>query len=173
MKTRFLRHCLYAVVAGRLLPNIQSCERLRARLARRLLGAEIGLGVMLNAHADFGADARAITIGEGSYINRRCTFSVDGGAPITLGRNVQLGPETMLWTGSHHIGPPAARGGPLLARPITIGDGCRLGARVTVLGGVEIGAGCVIAAGALVSKDVPPNELWGGVPARFIRKLEE
>ena len=79
----------------------------------------------------------------------------------------------MLWTGTHEVGPAVQLCGPGLTQPIKIGDGCWLGARVTVLGGVEIGAGCVIAAGALVNKDVPPNELWSGVPARFIRKLEE
>ncbi len=79
----------------------------------------------------------------------------------------------MLWTGSHHVGSSAQRCGPGLTRPIRIGDGCWLGARVTVLGGVEIGAGSVVAAGALVNRSIPPNELWGGVPARLIRRLDQ
>lgn len=171
MEIRFLRHCLYSALGDRLLPNVHVCEPVRARLVRRLLGASVGPGVTLNAHLDFGNDARLITIGAGSHLQRRGTLLADWGAAITIGRDVFIGAEAMLWTGTHEIGPPAKRCGPGLAHPIVIGDGCWLGARVTVLGGVEIGAGSVIAAGALVNKSVPPNELWGGVPARFIRAL--
>ncbi len=171
MTKRFLRHCLYSALADRLMPNVLICEPIRARLVRRLLGADVGPGVTLNAHLDFGNDARLITIGAGSHIQRRGTLLADWGEPITVGRDVFIGAEAMLWTGTHDIGPPERRCGRGFARPIVIGDGCWLGARVTVLGGVEIGAGSVIAAGALVNKSVPANELWGGVPARLIRAL--
>ena len=112
-----------------------------------------------------------MTVG-GCYINRRCTLFVGRGGAITRGHNVRLELEVMLWSRTHEIGPGERRCGEGVVRPITIGS-CWLGARATVLGGVEIGTGSVIAAGALVNKDVPPNELWGGVPARLIRKLEE
>ncbi len=173
MSPRFLRHCLYSALANRLMPNTLVCEPARARLVRRLLGVNVGPGVTLNAHLDFGNDARLITIGAGSHMQRRGTLLADWGQPITIGRDVWIGAEAMLWTGTHEIGPAARRCGPGLALPITICDGCWLGARVTVLGGVEIGAGCVIAAGALVNKSVPPNELWGGVPAKLIRRLDK
>ena len=155
------------------MPNLSFLEGPRACLARALLQAKIGLGVTLNPYIDFGHEARFITLGAGSHLQRRCTLYAIWGDPIEIGTNVYIGAETMLWTGTHEVGPAVQRCGPGLTRPIKIGDGCWLGARVTVLGGVEIGAGCVIAAGALVNKDVPPNELWGGVPARLIRKLEE
>ncbi len=173
MTLRFVRHCLYSILGDRLLPNIETFQRPRARMARALLGAEIGAGVTLNAHIDFGNDARAVTIGENSHLQRRCTLYADWGEPIHIGRNVWIGAETMLWTGSHHVGSAAQRCGTGLTRPIRIGDGCWLGARVTVLGGVETGAGSVVAAGALVNRSIPPNELWGGVPARLIRRLDQ
>ena len=153
------------------MPNVLVFEPVRARLVRWLLNASVGPGVTLCAHLDFGHDAHLIAIGAGSHIQRRGTLLADWGEPITVGQDVFIGAETMLWTGTHDIGPPERRCGRGFARPIVIGDGCWLGARVTVLGGVEIGAGCVIAAGALVNKNVPPNELWGGVPAKFIRAL--
>ena len=54
---------------------------------------------------------------------------------------------------------------------MTIGDGCWLGARAVVLPGVRIGAGSIVAAGALVTRDVPPNSLVAGVPAKLVRDL--
>lgn len=169
---RYARHALYALLADRLMPGLRSLEGPRAQLARALLQADIGPGVTFNPHIDFGHEARFITVGARSHLQRRCTLYAVWGDPIEIGSDVYVGAETMLWTGTHHVGPAAKRCGPGLTRPIRIGDGCWLGARVTVLGGVEIGAGCVIAAGALVNKSVPPNELWGGVPAKLIRKLE-
>ena len=169
---RLVRHSAYSVLADRLMPNLRFLEAPRASLARVLLQAKIGPGVTLNPHIDFGQEARFISVGDGSHLQRRCTLYAIWGEPIEIGRDVFIGAETMLWTGTHEIGPHAQRCGAGLTRPIRIGDGCWLGARVTVLGGVEIGAGSVIAAGALVSKSVPPDELWGGVPARCIRRLD-
>ena len=57
------------------------------------------------------------------------------------------------------------------AKPITIGNGCWIGANATILGGVTIGDGAVVAAGAVVTKDVEPHTLVGGVPAKFIKKI--
>lgn len=110
-------------------------------------------------------------LGDGCYINRRCTFYADQGSVIELGRNVGLGPEVMLWTGTHQIGTPAQRCGTGRAGPIVIGEGSWLGARVTVLAGVTVGAGCVVGAAALVNKDMPPDSLIAGVPAKVLRPL--
>ena len=91
--------------------------------------------------------------------------------PIIIGNRAQIAYHVTLITGDHHIGPPASRAGVMNARPITIGEGAWIGARVVVLPGVTIGAGAVVAAGAIVTKDVAPNTLVAGVPARFLRKL--
>ena len=105
MNTRFLRHCLYSALADRLMPNILVCEPARARLVRSLLGADVGPGVTFNAHLDFGNEARLITIGAGSHMQRRCTLYAVWSDPIEIGENVYVGAETMLWTGPHEIGP--------------------------------------------------------------------
>lgn len=65
-----------------------------------------------------------------------------------------------------------AASGTSFARPITIESDCWIGARATILDGVRIGAGSTIAAGAVVTHDVKPRCLYGGVPARFIRALD-
>lgn len=171
MKLQFLRMSFYALVADRLLPDVSFCERLRAEFARAVLGAKIGRGVRLRANVDFGNDPSGITLGDGCYINRRCTFFADWGCAITLGENVWLGPEVMLWTGTHEIGPPARRCGAAAMRPIVIEGGCWLGARATVLAGVTLGAGSVVGAAALVTRDVLPNCLVAGVPAKVLRAL--
>ena len=161
----------YALVANRLLPDVSFCERPRAEFARAVLGAKIGRGVRLRANLDFGNDPTGITIGDGCYINRRCTFFADWGCTITLGENVWLGPEVMLWTGTHEVGQSTQRCGKATMRPINIGDGCWLGARATVLAGVTIGAGSVIGASALVARDVASNVVSAGVPAKILRAL--
>lgn len=173
MRLQFLRMSLYAMLADRLMPDVSFCERPRAEMARAILGAKIGRGVHLRANVDFGNDPSGITIGDGCYINRRCTFFADWGCTITLGCNVWLGPEVMLWTGTHEVGPSAQRCGDGLMQPITIGDGCWLGARATVLAGVTVGSGGIVGAAALVNKDVPPNSVAAGVPARVLRRIPE
>ncbi|WP_237237353.1 DapH/DapD/GlmU-related protein [Rothia nasimurium] len=112
------------------------------------------------------------SIGDGSFVNQGSYF--DSSAPITIGREVGIGPRCTFLTGSHHIGPSEARiqGGGNHA-PIVIEDGCWIGGNVTVLPGVVIGRGCVIAAGAVVTRDCEPNGLYAGVPARRIRDLSE
>jgi len=76
-------------------------------------------------------------------------------------------------TVDHEIGPPDERCGTEVAAPVEIGDGCWLGSHVTILPGVRVGEGAIVAAGSLVTRDVAPNMLVGGVPARVLRNLEE
>jgi acetyltransferase-like isoleucine patch superfamily enzyme len=108
-----------------------------------------------------------VTIGNGCLINR------DGylRSNTTLGNNVMVGPFTRFVTDSHEVGPSAKRGGANKWPPITVGDGTWIGASVTILGGVNIGKGCIIAAGAVVTSDIPDDCLAGGVPAKVIKPL--
>jgi maltose O-acetyltransferase len=73
--------------------------------------------------------------------------------------------------GSHQIGLNKRRAGDGVARSIRIGDGCWIGANVTIIDGVEISDGCVIAAGSLVNSNIPSNVLVAGIPAIIKRKL--
>ncbi|MGB5061580.1 MAG: acyltransferase [Candidatus Promineifilaceae bacterium] len=147
-------------------------SRLRVALLR-LLGFHIGLGASmwgLPKLIGSGKLHQKLTIGHHSLFNIDCF--IDLAAPIAIGSQVVLGPQVTLITGAHEIGDASCRLGLLVPQPIVIGDGAWLGARCTILPGVTIGAGAVVAAGAVVTKDVPPNTLVGGVPAKVMRLLD-
>lgn len=107
----------------------------------------------------------AVSIGAGSYLNREATF--EGRGQITVGTRVAIGPGVMILTSTHDIGPSEWRAGSGVPKylPVSIGDGSWIGARATILPGVTIGRGCVIAAGSVVRKDCPDDTIWAGVPA--------
>lgn len=112
---------------------------------------------------------RDIWIGEGSFVNYRCFF--DGSAPIRIGRNCGIGMEVLFCTSGHDIAGPAERAGHVHPKPITVGDGCWVGARSVLLPGVTVGDGCIVAAGAVVIGECMPNGLYAGVPARRVKEL--
>ena len=96
---------------------------------------------------------------------------------IRVGRNVMIGGNTKIYDTDFHSLDYKKRLSPktdiAVNRPISIEDGAFVGAHVIILKGVIIGEKSIIAAGSIVTKSVPAGELWGGVPAEFIRKLEE
>ena len=110
-----------------------------------------------------------LTIGEGCRIYE--PMSIDCAERVTIGDRVTLGPGVSLLTAEHDTSDPSHRAGALLRAPITIGDGAWLCFGSTVLPGMTIGPGAVVAARALVTKDVPANALVAGTPARVIRIL--
>lgn len=114
---------------------------------------------------------RMVTLGNGVFINAGCML--DDSAPITLARNVYLASHVRIITGSHKIGGATCRAGKHHQLPVEIGLGSWIGCAVTILPGVSIAHGCVIAAGSVVTKSTEPNGLYGGVPARRIRTLTE
>lgn len=108
-------------------------------------------------------------IGQGTFVNYGCMFNTT--APITLGQNCDIGMNVLFVTSSHELGPAERRAGAATADPIEIGDGTWIGANAVILPGVTVGAGCVIAAGAVVVRDCDANGLYAGVPARKVRSL--
>lgn len=92
-------------------------------------------------------------------------------APITIGRDCQIGPNVQLLTPTHPVEPEPRRDKLEAAKPITIGDNVWLGGGAIVLAGVTIGDNSVIGAGAVVTKDVPANVVAVGNPARVIRSI--
>lgn len=114
-----------------------------------------------------------VYIGDDSFINRGCEFHIGASdtAKIKIGKNCFLGMNVSLICVSHEIGTSTKRAADNFYQDVTIGDGCWIGANSTILPGVTIGNGTIIAAGSLVCKDVIPNTLSGGVPARLIRYL--
>ncbi|ONH28974.1 acyltransferase [Pseudofrankia asymbiotica] len=138
---------------------------LRARLLRatgmRVEAAAISPGCW------FGG--RNVSIGPRTYVNRGCFF--DTLADVAIGADCHLGMQVLLCTSTHEPGDGPSRAGAVTGRPIVIGDGCWVGARVTVMPGVTIKDGCVIAAGAVVTGDCEPDGLYAGIPARRVRDL--
>ena len=110
-----------------------------------------------------------ITIGEGVFINYNCTF-LDGGQ-ITIGDHTLIGPNCQLYTPQHPMDYLPRRRGDEIEHPITIGRDCWLGGGVIVCPGVRIGDRTVVAAGSVVTRDLPPDVLAAGNPARVKRRL--
>lgn len=110
-----------------------------------------------------------ITIGRGVFINAGCKFQDQGG--ITIGDGALIGHNVVLATLNHD--PSPARRSTMHPAAIVIGNRVWIGAGATVLPGVTIGDGAIVAAGAVVTKDVPANTVVGGVPARFMKTIEE
>ncbi|MGN6692938.1 MAG: sugar O-acetyltransferase [Aquihabitans sp.] len=118
----------------------------------------------------FFADCgRRIRIGTHVFVNQNATFY--SLAPITIGDEVMIGPNVSLITSGHPVA-PSQRHAALVGQPITIERDVWIGAGATVIGGVTVGARSVVAAGSVVTKDVPPDSLVGGNPASLIRSIE-
>jgi len=115
-------------------------------------------------YTDFGEN---INIGKNVFVNHACTFMDRGG--ITLEDNVLIGPKVNLITTNHPLNPSERRA--TISHPIVIRKNAWIGAAATILPGVTIGENSVVAAGAVVSKDVPPNTIVGGVPAKIIKTI--
>jgi maltose O-acetyltransferase len=98
---------------------------------------------------------------------------VDLGAPVRIGNGVRIGHDVSILTISHAIGVPGLRAGTSYFREIAVEDGVWIASRAVILPGVTIGAGSVVAAGAVVTRDVPKHSLVGGVPARILRALTQ
>lgn len=117
-------------------------------------------------YADFGKN---ITIGKDVFINSGCHFQDQGG--ITIGDGALIGHNVVLATVNHDLDPKNNRRNHYA--PITIGDHVWIGSNATILPGVTIGQWSVVAAGAVVTKDVPPYCVVGGVPARILKTVEK
>lgn len=136
---------------------------------RDLLGTlSEGLTVLAPVYFDYGKNTR---LGKGTFVNHNCYFM--DGAPITIGQNVFIGPSCGFYTATHPLTYIERNKGLEKALPITVGDNCWFGANVSVMPGVTIGSGCVIAAGSVVTKDLPANSLAAGVPASVKKQIEQ
>jgi maltose O-acetyltransferase len=139
--------------------------------ARPLLDELIGT-IAADAHirpplfVDYGT---YITVGSGTFVNYGLT-ALDV-APITIGNDVQIGPNVQLLTPTHPIDPDLRRNKLEAAMPIVIGDNVWLGGGVVVLPGVTIGENSVVGAGSVVTRDVAANSVAVGNPARVIRSI--
>jgi len=135
--------------------------RLRHWYYRRVMGYPIGRDSSL--HMGLFVTGRNIEIGNNVVINRR--VYLDGRIGIKIGNNISISPEVYILSMEHDPNDPmfATRGG-----VVVIDDNVWIGARAMILPNVHVGEGAVVAAGAVVTKDVDPYQIVGGVPARLI-----
>lgn len=150
----------------------------KQRAMERLIPSAKGksLGIFSPFYCEYGVN---IHVGKDCFVNYHCTF-LDV-APITLGDGVLIGANVTLATPNHPFLAeerlpaeyPDGHHNLEFASPITIKDGCWICSSVTICGGVTIGENSIIAAGAVVNRDIPPNSIAAGIPAKVIRKIDE
>jgi maltose O-acetyltransferase len=112
------------------------------------------------------ADGARLAIGD--YVALNCGMSMDVWHDVRIGNKVMIAPNATIVDDNRHELEPGA---PLTSGPIIIGDNVWIAGNVTILSGVTIGEGSVIAAHSVVTRDIPPNSLAGGSPARVIKSL--
>ena len=135
-----------------------------------------GKGVYLRPMTSDFKGLENLSIGSGTSIPKGSTFYCTG-AELIIGKKVIFGPRPTIITGDHRIDiigkhiidVTTDEKLPSNDAPVVIGDGCWIGANVTILKGVTIGRGSVVAAGAVVTNSCEPYSIIGGVPAKFIR----
>lgn len=140
--------------------------RYRWKLLRKLGWIEIEESHIRDGCLFIGYDLK---ISRGCYFNRQ--VFIDAGTRVEIGSHVQFGPRSCIVTSTHDIGAPSMRGGTPMNKPVTIDDGCWIGAGAMILPGVHVAEGCIIAAGAVVTKSTEANGLYAGVPARRVKDL--
>ena len=140
-------------------------EQVRCLLSE-LFGREVpqSLKVFPPLYADFGKN---IAVGENVFINACCHFQDHGG--VTIGDGCQIGHNVVFATLNHGLSP--AERTHTYPAPIVLGRNVWVGSNATILQGVTIGDNAVVAAGAVVTKDVAVNTVVGGVPAKFIKSI--
>jgi maltose O-acetyltransferase len=108
-------------------------------------------------------------MGRNSSLNYGCF--IENVAPVDIGEGTDIGFAVRVITSSHAPGGAERRAGDWFPQPVQVGNGCWIGVGVTILPGVNIGDGCVVAAGAVVTRDCEPHGMYGGVPATRLRDL--
>ena len=163
---------LYRLTAAWLPESRRSrfAKGLRRFWAKRMI-KHCGKNVNIEKGAKF---TPLLSIGDNSGIGINCEIN----GPVSIGNDVMMGPEVVIYTSGHkfdRMDIPMWKQGSTEPRAVTIGDDVWIGRRVIIMPGVRVGNGCVIGAGAVVTKDVPDYCVVGGVPAKVLkrRKVED
>lgn len=130
---------------------------------RRIFRLKIGKGSSIHLHCFI--NRFKLQIGKDTAINRKCYLDTRGG--LSIGDNVSISPEVHLITAQHDINDPGFK---FITKPIRINNYVFIGTRAIILPGVELGEGCVVASGAVVTKSFEPYSVVAGVPAKLISK---
>ena len=164
-KKQKINYLLYRLFGAKLPVSRRSrfAKKIRYHFAKRI--CKMGKNVNVERNAYFTPE---LIIGDNSGLGVNCEVY----GPVTIGNGVLMGPDVMILTGGHafdRVDIPIGAQGMIQEKAVIIDDDCWIGARVIILPGVHIGTGCVIGAGAVVTKDIPSYSVVGGCPARLIR----
>jgi acetyltransferase-like isoleucine patch superfamily enzyme len=135
----------------------------RILILKYLYKMKIGKNVRIYMGTEIRSPSK-ITIGSNTIVGHNCVL--DGRGGLTIGSNVNLSSEVMIWTNQHD---PDDKYFSIASKKVTVGDRAWLSCRSIILPGVSIGKGAVVAAGAVVTKAVEPYSIVGGVPAQVLR----
>ena len=152
-----LRYCTNCIV------NRIPSHRFRLFYYRKILKFEIGKSSFIFMDTCFDA-RKNFVMGNNSVINQKCR--IDNRVKVEIGNNVSISAEVCILTTDHDLQSPSFAG---RNKPVFVGDYVFIGTRALILAGVSLGEGSAVAAGAVVTKDVPPYSIVAGVPARFIK----
>jgi acetyltransferase-like isoleucine patch superfamily enzyme len=146
----------------------EDADEIRA-LFSELIGKKVdeSFSLIPPFYATGGAEIR---VGRNVFVNQNCTFYDLGG--LDIGDDVMIGPNVSIITSGHPL-EPSQRRAATIGRPIVIEKNVWIAAGAVVIGGVTVGENSVVAAGSVVTRDVAPNTLAGGNPARVIRSIDE
>jgi len=136
------------------------------KLVFRLAGVKIEKGSFVHMGSRFYFPP-GVTIGKGTIVGDHCFL--DGRATLVIGNYVDIASQVLIYNSEHDI---ISEGFDPVEERVEIGDYVFIGPGAIIQPGVKIGKGAVVAAGAVVANDIPEFEVWGGVPARFIKKRE-
>jgi maltose O-acetyltransferase len=157
--------------AGKLVQKFNSTdyenEKIKTEILTELFGT-VGKGISIehNFHCDLGYN---IHVGENFYAGFNCTI-LDM-AEVRIGDNCLIAPNVGIYTAGHNIN-PIDRHKSGFAKPITIGNNVWIGGHCVIIGGIKIGDNSIIAAGSILTKDVPENTIFAGNPAKKIKDIE-
>ncbi len=161
LKIKWVYYCVNKRFVGTRQKNFEKKRRLL-----NAIGHEIGEGTKVVGPVECTGK---LVVGRNCWIGKN--LKVNGNGTVTIGDNCDLAPEVTFQTGGHELGSHERRAGEGFNKDITVGNGCWIGVRSTILGGVSIGDGSVIAACACVNKSIEADTLVGGVPAKIIKDL--
>lgn len=148
------------------MPGYQLGYALRRLLMKYILD-ECGCGIVVKQHCKIGS-ATGLKVGDRSQLGDNARI----GQHVKLGCDVVMGPDVIIMANAHAFEDPSTpinKQGAQPINPVTVGDDVWLGTRAIILPGVTIGKGAIVAAGAIVTRDIPAFAIAGGNPARIIR----
>lgn len=163
----YVCYCLYHIF--KYSPRSSSHTLTKGRV-RSFFGKRIMKSYGHNVNIERGATfSRKTIIGNNSGIGENCRLQ----GTVTIGDNVMMGQDVLIFTSNHSFERtdiPMQEQGYQGEKPVVIGNDVWIGARAIVLPGVTVGDGCIIGAGSVVTKDVPPYTIIGGNPARVLKE---